>query len=111
MIAEFALEPAVEISELLAARLTYQFKRLRLNARYAQEINTYLSSQTNALYMCFDTLGAEGVRDYLNRQASVEFVRFHANYWRPVLLLALASHDEFCGGAFRDVLPRLGSIS
>ena len=66
--------------------MTYQLSRLRLNERYGQEINPYLSSQTTALYMCFETQGVDGVRDYLNRQASVEFARFHANYWRPVLL-------------------------
>jgi hypothetical protein len=105
LIAEFGLNPTVEMPGLLAARLLYQLRRLRLNARYAQEINTCLSSHTTALHMCFDVLGVDGVRNYLHRQATVEFAQFHANYWRPVLLLALAGHDDFCAGGFRDVLP------
>jgi hypothetical protein len=55
--------------------------------------------------MCFESGGAEGIRYYLKRQASVEFAQFHENHWRPVLLHALANHQGFCTGAFRDVLP------
>lgn len=105
LVAEFGLDPAFDLPELLAARLSYQLRRLRLNARYAREINIYLTSQTTGLHMCFDTRGTDGVREYLNRQASVEIKKFHANDWRPVLLLALAGHGDFCVGAFRDVLP------
>jgi hypothetical protein len=105
LIAEFGLDPAVELPGILAARLDYQIARLRLNARYAHEINSYVTSHTTALHICFDALGAHGVRDYLNRQASVEFGRFNTNHWRPVLLLALANHNEFCEAAFRDILP------
>lgn len=105
LIADFRLDPAVEIPALLVARLTYQLDRLRLNTRYAQEINTCLTSHTTALHMCFDELGADGVRNYLIHQASVEFAHFHANHWRPVLLLALANHEAFCAGGFQEVLP------
>ena len=55
--------------------------------------------------MCFETLGAEGVRRYLHTQANVEFGQFHRNHWRPVLLLALANHDKLCAGAFRGLVP------
>jgi hypothetical protein len=105
LLAEFGLDPAIELPEIMASRLNYQLRRLRLNARYAQEINSYLTSQTTGLHICFDALGPDGVRDYLSRQASVEFEQFHLNHWRPVLLLALCNHDDFCAGAFRDVLP------
>ncbi|NNG03820.1 MAG: HNH endonuclease [Inquilinus sp.] len=110
LVADFGLDTAVEMPALLAARLKFQLNRLRLNERYAQEINTYLSSHTTALQMCFDALGTDGVRDYLDRQATVEFSQFHGNYWRPVLLLALAGHDDFCAGGFRDVLPQAPAL-
>ncbi|MBR1071112.1 MULTISPECIES: HNH endonuclease [Bradyrhizobium] len=105
LIAEFGLDPAAELPDLLVARLSFQLRRLRLNARYAQEINSYLTSQTTGLHICFDAQGPNGVRDYLCRQASVEFRQFHLNHWRPILLLSLSSYNEFCAGAFRDVLP------
>lgn len=110
LVVEFSLNPAVKMPALLAARLAYQLSRVRLNARYAQEINTTVSSHTTALHMCFGALGANGVREYLKRQASVEFNQFHVNYWRPVLLLALAEHDEFCAGAFQHVLPPIPAL-
>lgn len=105
LVAEFGLDPAADLPELLRARLDHQLRRLHLNARYAQEINTYLAGHATGLHMCFETLGAEGVRRYLHTQANVEFRQFHRNYWRPVLLLALANHDELCAGAFRDLVP------
>ena len=105
LVAEFGLDPAVELPGLLRERLDYQLRRLSLNARYAQEINTCLVSHATALNMLFPALGADGVRFYLNRQAEVEFNQFHRNHWRPVLLLALANNDAFCAGAFQALLP------
>jgi hypothetical protein len=105
LIAEYGLDPAAELPAPLGARISYQLDRLRLNTRYAQEINSYLTSHTTALHMCFDALGNVGVREYLNRQATVEFAQFHSNHWRPLLLLALANHEAFCAGGFRQLLP------
>ena len=105
LVAEFDLDAAADLPELLRARLDHQLRRLRLNARYAQEINTYLAGHATGLHMCFETLGAQGVRRYLQTQAEVEFRQFHRNHWRPVLLIALANHDEVCAGAFRDLVP------
>jgi 5-methylcytosine-specific restriction endonuclease McrA len=105
LIAEFGLDPAAHLPEFLRARLDHQLRRLHLNARYAQEINTYLAGHATGLHMCFEALGPEGVRRYLEAQAGVEFHQFHRNHWRPVLLLALANHEEFCAGAHRDLVP------
>lgn len=105
LVVEFGVDPAADLPELLRARLDHQLRRLHLNARYAREINTYLAGHATAMHMCFETLGAEGVRRYLRTQADVEFRQFHRNHWRSVLLLALANHDELCAGAFRDLVP------
>lgn len=105
LIAVYGLDPAAELPALLGARISYQLDRLGLNPRYAQEINSYLTSHTTALNMCFDALGGVGVREYLHRQATVEFTQFHSNHWRPLLLHALANHEAFCAGDFRQVLP------
>lgn len=109
LVAEFGLDPAVQLPPLLASRLSYQLDRLGLNARYAREINSYLASQTTGVHMCFDALGADGVRKYLGDQALVEFAQFHANHWRPILLFALAQDDDFCTGSFKVVLPKTPS--
>ena len=53
LVAAFSLDPLVEMPALLATRLNYQLGKLRLNARYAQEINTYLSGHTTAFHWCF----------------------------------------------------------
>lgn len=103
--AAFGIDPEAALPPLLAARLDHQLRRLRLNARYAQELNAYLAGHTTGIDLCHEALGAEGVRTYLDRQAGVEFARFHRNHWRPALLLALAGHDAFCDGAFRELLP------
>lgn len=106
LVAEFGLDPAVHLPPKLASRLNYQLDRLSLNARYAREINSYLTSQTTGIHMCFDALGAVGVRKYLSDQALVEFAQFHANHWRPLLLYALAHDADFCARAFKIVLPK-----
>lgn len=104
LVAEFGPDPAAELPDLLRTRMNYQIHRLHLNARYAPEINDYLTGHVTALHMCFEALGSDGVRQYLRTQADVEFRQFHRNHWRPILLLALADHDDFCGGLFRDLL-------
>lgn len=102
---DFDINPAAELPALLRSRLLSQLHRLKLNQRYQREINTYLTSHTVALSDAFEANAAEGVRSFLNRQAQVERIAFHLNHWRPVLLRALADHEGFCGGGFREVLP------
>ena len=105
LVVEYDVDPGADLPDLLRERLEYQLQRLRLNERYACEINTYLISHTTALRLRFDSNGAEGVRSFLKQQAETEFVYFHLNHWRPVLLLALSNHQDFCDGKFRDILP------
>lgn len=107
LLTEFGIDTTAQLPALLAARLDSQVRRLHLNDRYAREINTYITSHTTALHMCFDEDGADSVRTYLVRQATVEVSRFHANDWRPILLLALADHPDFCNGEFKVVLPQV----
>jgi hypothetical protein len=90
---------------LLHQRLSYQFLRLQLNERYGRELITYLTGLVSGLELAFSGAQGTGVRDYLERQATVETNAFHLNHWRPVLLRALASHVDFCNGQFANVLP------
>ena len=105
LVVEFDVDPSAGLPDLLRERLEHQLQSLRLNERYAREINTYLISHTTALRLCFNSNGAEGVKLFLEQQAKTEFARFHFNHWRPVLLLALSNHQDFCDGKFRDILP------
>ena len=104
LVVEYDVDPGADLPDLLRERLEYQLQRLRLNERYAREINTYLISHTTALRLCFDSNRAEGVRSFLKQQTETEFARFHRNHWRPVLLLALSNHQDFCDGGFLNIL-------
>ncbi len=105
LLVRFEVDPASGLPELMLQRLAYQIERLKLNERYAREINAYLSGHTVALYATFEAAGSEGVRTFLTQQAEVEVQVFHRNHWRPVLLKALADHPAFCNGGFEPVLP------
>jgi hypothetical protein len=105
LVADFDIDPNAAIDAMVRARLAYVIERLKLNERYAREINIYLTSQVTAIRMSFAWAGPNGVRDYLLAQADVESARFHLNHWQPVLLRSLAENVDFCGGAFAHVLP------
>lgn len=107
LLARFEIDPAAALPAITHQRLDYQLRHLKLNERYEREINTYLSGHTVALHDAYRGGGAEYVRSLLQRQAENDFQRFHQNHWRPVLLMALADHAEFCDGGFRAALPLL----
>ena len=102
---EFEVDPDVDLPGELRERLRFQLQCLDLNRRYSPEINIYLTGHTTALYMRFSDGGAEAVRSFLCDQSEVEFTSFHRNHWRPILLLSLKNHQEFCDGGFKNVLP------
>lgn len=105
LMVEFDVDPSAGLSDLLRKRLEHQLQSLRLNERYAREINMHLTSHATALYRCFNSNGAEDVKLFLEQQAETEFACFHRNHWRPVLLLALSNHQDFCDGGFLNILP------
>ena len=104
LLVDFDVDPATDMPVVLYKRLKHQLKQLDLNKRYSREINVYLTSHATALHDFYYFDGPEGVRSFLVSQADVEFRAFHLNHWRPVLLLALAHHQDFCEGGFSDVL-------
>lgn len=105
LLAHFEIDPIAALPAITQQRLDYQLARLKLNERYEREFNTYLSAYTVALHDAYEGGGAEFVRSLLLRQAENDFQRFHRNHWRPVLLMALSEHAEFCDGGFQAVLP------
>lgn len=105
LVVSFAIDLAVALPEGYAGRLTGQMQALRLEERYQQEVNTYISSHAAALHLAFRGAGQAGVRKTLRLQTRYETRAFHRNHWRPALLRALTLHDDFTGGAFADILP------
>ncbi|MFQ3456004.1 HNH endonuclease signature motif containing protein [Bradyrhizobium sp. UFLA01-814] len=110
LVVDFAIDGTVAAPLELIGRLTHQFTTLRLNQRYRQEINAYLSSHAVALHTSHRAGSANGVRRFLSLQARYELSAFYRNHWRPTLLHALATHNEFCDGRFKEVLPMPPSI-
>lgn len=86
-------------------RLSDQIRNLKLNARYQDEVNTYITSHTVALHLSYVNRDKQAVRKFLSAQAKVEETAFYRNHWRPTLLFALAGSDEFIDGGFAKVLP------
>lgn len=105
LVVSFAIDLAAALPEGYAMRLSGQMQALRLEERYQQEVNTYISSHAAALHLAFRGSGQEGVRKTLRLQTRYETKAFHRNHWRPTLLRALTLDDAFTGGVFAEILP------
>lgn len=105
LVVKFSIVDHPALPEGYADRLTFQMTELNLNARYVDEVNTYISSHAIALHISHRARGAEDVRRFLTLQARYETAAFYRNHWRPILLAGLAGHDAFVEGGFADVLP------
>lgn len=105
LITKYSIDDNAAIAGPLLAKLKFQMGALSLNSRFQKDVNTNLVAHTTGLHMADKLSGGEGVRYYLRKQAGIETDAFYRNHWRPVLLNALADHDEFCNGGFKLVLP------
>jgi hypothetical protein len=105
LLVSFFVDAAAALPVGYFDRLTGQMHALSLDARYQQEVNTYISSHAAALHVAHRANGQEGVRRLLRAQTKYEIGAFHRNHWRPALLRALSSHDGFIAGGFATVLP------
>ncbi|MCF1448935.1 HNH endonuclease [Agrobacterium vitis] len=105
LITQYSIDDSADLAAPLLAKLKFQMEVLSLNDRFQKDVNTNLVAHTTGLHMAAEFAGGDGVRRYLRRQAATEIAAFYRNHWRPVMLNALASYDEFCDGAFRIVLP------
>lgn len=105
LVITFAIDLAAALPAGFADRLTGQIKTLKLEARYNQEVNTYVTSHAAALHLAHRAEGQAGVKRTLQLQARYESQAFYRNHWRPALLRALGKHDGFTDGGFAEVLP------
>lgn len=105
LVVSFGIDPAAALPAGFAGRLTAGMEALKLEARYQQEVNTYVASHAAALHLAHRAKGQAGVRQMLRLQARYETQAFHRNHWRPALLRALCAHDGFTDGGFAAVLP------
>lgn len=105
LVVSFAIDLTAALPAGFGGRLTRQMEALKLEARYQQEVNTYIASHAAALHLAHRAEGQAGVRRMLRLQARYETRKFLRNHWRPALLRALGEHDGFTGGGFAAVLP------
>ncbi|MEN0653382.1 MULTISPECIES: HNH endonuclease [Hyphobacterium] len=105
LVVSFSIDAAAALPLGYYDRLTVQMHDLKLNDRYQQEVNTYISSHAAALHLSYRASGQDGVREALRLQTQFEIRAFHRNHWRPVLLRALTDHEGFTDGGFADILP------
>jgi hypothetical protein len=97
----FSVTQIPGMSDELHAQLCFQYKRLRLNARYDAEINVFLGSHAVSLA---DAYGADRnpsrVADWARRSAAHLERSFGLNDWRPAVLHGIAACPDFCAGGF-----------
>ena len=105
LVVSFAIDIAAALPFGFSGRLTGQMEALNLEARYQQEVNTYVASHAAALHLAHRAEGQVGVRRTLRLQGRYETRAFHRNHWRPALLRALSEHEGFTDGGFANVLP------
>ncbi|MBB3988426.1 hypothetical protein GGQ68_004783 [Sagittula marina] len=105
LVVSFSIDPMAALPAGFADRLITQMEALNLDARYQQEVNTYIASHAAALHLAHRAEGQVGVQRTLRLQARYETSAFHRNHWRPTLMRALSELDEFTGGGFAAVLP------
>jgi hypothetical protein len=102
----FGIDPAAQLSDAFAARLTFQLNRLGLKERYDREVNVYLAGRSNGWWVVDELGGADALRELLQGDAKSETSRHGTNHWRSCLLRALAEHDAFCEGGFKEAFPQ-----
>jgi hypothetical protein len=105
LITEYSIDGNADLAAALLTKLQFQMEALSLNSRFQKDVNSYLVAHTTGLHMAAGLGGVDAVRYYLRKQATVETHAFYRNHWRPVLLHALANHDDFCSGGYKNVLP------
>lgn len=79
----------------LASKLQFQLERLKLNRRYTAQINKFISEQRTSILM-FRDIGADRLREFLQRNAASLARSFHRNDWRAALMRALSDAPTFC---------------
>lgn len=102
---QIGVDPAAALLADLPARINDQIKALKLNDRYAREINIYVGGHARTLHGLYPNGGSVSVSEELGRQAKYEEDRLHANDWRAVVFRALAENQEFCDGGFAEAFP------
>lgn len=78
----------------LAAKLSFQLTRLKLNERYPRQINKFLSEQRVG-FLLFQDRPAE-LADFLMKTAASLSRSYGRNDWRAALVRSLAITPDFC---------------
>lgn len=93
-----------QLSDQLYKQMVFQIEKVELTSRLTKELNIHLSASASYIQSDFENGGKSAVQNGLLRSATAQKITYGINHWRPVLMEALANHDEFCDGGFYEPL-------
>lgn len=99
---EFYVDPPASWDAQLAERVKYHFETFKLARLYEDQAADDLPGIELSIEEAFQAGGAPDVRAHLEGHARSR-ARLHKNSWMVALYEALAAHDWFCSGGFRQV--------
>lgn len=99
---EFYVDPPASWNMQLAKRVRYHFETFKLAQLYEEQVADDLPGIELSIEEAFQVGGAPDVRVHLEGLARSR-ARRNKNSWMVALYEALAAHDWFCNGGFRQV--------
>lgn len=99
-IPEYFIDPQPSWSSGIISRAHAHFEMFGLKKLYAAQANRFLAGMRGMYTNLHETLGANGVRDHLQRSAE-SFALVESNGWERAILTAGAASDWFCDEGFR----------
>ncbi|MFG1823819.1 hypothetical protein ACGFIJ_15155 [Microbispora bryophytorum] len=99
---EFYVDPPTSWDAKLAERVRFHFETFKLAPLFEDQAADDLPGIELSIEEAFQAGGAPDVRAHLEGLARSR-ARLHKNSWMVALYEALAAHDWFCSGGFRQV--------
>lgn len=99
MLVDFSIISTATMDHETFQRLSFQFGRLELNARYQAEVSMFITSQRTGIEMV-GLLGAPSLKQYLKAAYENSKNDFGLNHWQTALWDSLYQHDNFCDGGY-----------
>ncbi|WP_225797783.1 hypothetical protein [Streptomyces aculeolatus] len=99
---EFYVDPPFSWDSRLAGRVRHHFETFNLAQLFEDQAADELPGIELSIEEVFRDGGALGVSEYMAGLARSR-ARLHKNSWMVALYEALAAHDWFCSGGFRQV--------
>lgn len=101
---EFNITKTDDMSEEVYNSMLYQVDRVDLFVRLIPEVNIMLGSMYTGMLMAYEQNGGEGLKSLLNLTVADYVRRYGINDWRTAVIDSLFENDDFCNGAFIQLL-------